>query len=178
MAFPYTETLLLIGILFVFGSALYASVRAAPWVPVRRPDLVRIIELMQEASPSLMYDLGSGDGRILLALAQNSQARVIGYEVSFLVYLVSHVRVLFSGLRRRIEVHYGDFFSKNFSSADWVFCFLTPSAMKKLAPKFRAELTPGAWIVSYAFSIPGWVPERVDKPTQDSLPIFVYRITE
>lgn len=172
------NTALLLLILGVFGSALYASLRAAPWLPVRKNDLVRIVEIMQEAKPSLVYDLGSGDGRIVLALAQNSTARIVGYEVSILVYVISLLRIWIARYRQRVEIQYGDFFSKNLSGADWIFCFLTPAAMKKLAPKFRAELDPGTWIVSYAFSVPGWVPVRVDKPDERALPIFIYRIPE
>lgn len=163
-------------LLIVLGTAAYASVRAAPWLPVRRDDVKRIIELADAGEDDLIYDLGSGDGRVLIAFARNVKSRVVGFEISLLPYFWSRLRIMIAGLSRRIEVRFGDFLRRDLSSADVIFCFLTPNAMRKLAPKFHTELKKDVRILSYSFSIPGWLPERVDKPNNDSIPIFVYRV--
>ncbi|MFA5135202.1 MAG: hypothetical protein WC505_05485 [Patescibacteria group bacterium] len=168
---------LLLAILLVFGSAAYAGLRAAPWLPVFKRDIARIVALAGVREGEVAYDLGSGDGRVLIALANNTKARLlVGYEISFLLYVWSVIRVRFLGFRKRIEVRYGDFLTRDLSQADVIFCFLTPMAMKKLDPKFRGELRPGTRIISYSFSLPGWEPEAVDRVGEKSIPIFKYRI--
>jgi hypothetical protein len=54
-----------------------------------------------------------------------------------------------------------NFYNQDLSKADIFFCFLTPKAMLKLSAKFESELKPGTRIISYAFSIPGWSPEKI-----------------
>ncbi|MFA6908755.1 MAG: class I SAM-dependent methyltransferase [Patescibacteria group bacterium] len=169
------QLVLLTIILIIFGTAAYASYRAAPWLPVRKKDLRRIVESAQIGPHDVVYDLGSGDGRVVIAFARLSNARVVGFDISLLPYVYSRLRMLVSGLWRRVEIRFTDFFNADLSPATVVFCFLTPMAMRKLAPKFMSELHAGVRIISYSFSIPGWTAERIDKPHQDSIPIFVYR---
>jgi len=103
----------------------------------------------------LVYDLGCGDGRVVVALANNSPAElIVGYEVSLIPYIWSRLRIIFLGLSKRIDVRYGDFLNRDLSSADVIFCFLTPMAMKRLQPKFEKELKKGTRIISYSFHIP------------------------
>lgn len=166
--------LILILIILVFGTAAYAGILAAPWVPVWKKDIERILKLANVKDNDLIYDLGSGDGRIVCAIANNSKARVVGYEISFMPYLWSKMKILFSRCSKRVEIRYGDFLKKDLSQANTIFCFLTPMAMEKLAPKFRKELKPGTKIISYSFSLPDWTVKSVDKPDKKSNPIFYY----
>ena len=154
---------LLFMILLVFGTAAYAGMRASPWVPVFKRDIERVLKLADVKDNDLVYDLGSGDGRIVVAIAHNSDANVIGFEVSFVPYLWSRLKILFLGLPKRVEVRYGDFLLRDLSQASVIFCFLTPMAMKKLSPKFRKELKKGTRIISYSFSLPDWPPAEIDK---------------
>ncbi|XOU94598.1 MAG: class I SAM-dependent methyltransferase [Candidatus Kerfeldbacteria bacterium] len=167
--------LLLIGILIIFGTAMYASFSAAPWLPVFKKDIKRIIRLANLKPGEVIYDLGSGDGRVLIGLANNSEAsRVIGYEISFLFYVISYLRILFLGLSNKAEIIFGDFLRRDLSNADVIFFFLTPMAMKKLKPKFEKELKKGTRIISYSFSIPGWEKLKVDRPNESDMPIHIY----
>lgn len=174
MATTLLYLLVLCVILIVFGSAGYAGLRAAPWLPVFKRDLDRILKLVNIQPGDLVYDLGSGDGRVLVALANNSQAQVIGYEISFLLYILSKIKIILLGLSRRIEIRYADFLNRDLGQANVIFCFLTPMAMKKLAPKFRKELKKGTRIVSYSFSLPDWTPSQVERRDGHSIPIFYY----
>lgn len=166
--------LLLIAIIVVFGTAAYAGLKAAPWVPVFKRDIERIVRLADIRDDDLVYDLGSGDGRILAALANNSQAQLVGYEISFIPYVWSRLKLIFLGLTKRAEIRYADFLTRDLSQASVIFCFLTPMAMKKLAPKFQKELKKGTRIISYSFSLPDWKPEVIDKPTKRSMLIYKY----
>ena len=166
---------LLLVIVLVFGSAVYASFRAAPWLPSFKRDIARIIKLANVQPGEVVYDLGSGDGRILVALANATPAeRVVGYEVSLLLYIWSRVRIAFLGLSGKAEVRFSDFYRHDLSQANVIFCFLTPRAMKRLGEKFRRELRPGTRIISYSFSIPGWKKIVEDQPVQEAMPIHSY----
>ncbi len=170
---------ILILILLLFGSALYAGLRAAPWLPVFKKDIGRIIKLAGLREGEVAIDLGSGDGRIIVALANNTPARrIVGYEVSLIPYIWSRLRVLFLGLWRKVEISYGDFFNRQLGAADVVFCFLTPMAMKRLQPKFERELRPGTRVISYSFHIPHWKPISKDQPDDYSMPIYKYLVGE
>ncbi len=167
--------LLLIGVFVIFGTAMYASFSVAPWLPVFKKDIKRIIRLADLKPGKVIYDLGSGDGRVLIGLANNTDAsRVIGYEISFLFYLISYLRILFLGLSKKAEIIFGDFLYRDLSNADVIFFFLTPMAMKKLKPKFEKELKKGTRILSYNFSIPGWKKIAVDRPNENDMPIHIY----
>ena len=166
---------LLLIILLVFGTAAYAGLIAAPWLPVFKRDIRRVVQVADVQEGDVVYDLGSGDGRILLAIANCSKPRrIVGYEISFLLYIWSKLRIWFRGFGKIIEIRGDDFLSRDLSSAHVIFCFLTPKAMKKLAPKFKNELKKGTRIVSYSFSLPGWEPVEINRPDTKSMPIFKY----
>jgi len=168
---------ILLAILLVFGTAAYAGLKAAPWVPVFKKDIERILRLANISENDTVVDLGSGDGRILAAVANNSKAQVIiGYELSFVPYLWSKIKMIILGLSKRVEVRYSDFLTRDLSQATVIFCFLTPMAMKKLKPKFRKELKIGTKVISYSFSIQDWHPEVIDKPNEKSMTIYKYVI--
>ncbi|MFA6553333.1 MAG: class I SAM-dependent methyltransferase [Patescibacteria group bacterium] len=169
--------LILLGIIVFFGTAAYAGLKAAPWVPVFKRDIPRIIKLAGIKPDDIVYDLGCGDGRVLVALANSTPAkRLVGFEISVLPYLWTKGRIIFRGLSRRVDVVFKDFLKRDLSQASVIFCFLTPMAMKKLAPKFKAELRPGSRIISYSFSIPGFTPDAVDKPEPNQMTIYSYRV--
>ena len=111
----------------------------------------------------------------LLAAAKHTQARlVIGYEISLLMYCWSRIKLLF-GNYPQIKIKYRDFYFADFSRYDVILCFLTPRAMRKLAPKLNREMRPGARLVSYAFSLPGKQAEKVAKVTPKSVPVYLYK---
>lgn len=168
---------LVFGIVLVgLATAAWGGWRAAPYVPTYQRDVRRMLRLANVKPDEMVVDLGAGDGRFLITAAREFGARGFGYELSLLPLVIGWVRVLASPVRGRVQLRFGDFFRQNLSSADVVTCFLTPKAMAKLAPKFQRELRAGARVVSYAFSIPGWQPEVIDRSIPKSGPVFVYRL--
>jgi SAM-dependent methyltransferase len=144
------------------------GVPCMPTMPrVRR----RMLELAGE-SPGVIVELGSGWGGLARAAARRFPlARVTGLEMSPVPWLVSRL------LRRRnTQFLRRDFFSFPLHDADVVLCYLTNPLMAKLAPKLKAELKPGARVVSSTFFIEGWEPETVeDVKGLWTTRIFVYR---
>lgn len=172
--------LYLLIIILVFGSMAVASFRAAPFVPTRKKDLERLVELADIKKGDLIYELGSGDGRILFEIAKRYEAKIIGYEISVVPYLVSKIRlwllnnIFVHKLRGEIQILYKDFYLQNLKRADVVICFLIPKAMKELAPKFKQELKKDSRVVSYVFPIKSITPKEISKPTRSSNPIYLY----
>jgi len=158
-----------------------ASYRAAPWVPARKKDLLRITELAGIKKDEVVYELGSGDGRVTLELAKRYDAQFIGYEISFIPYLVSRIRLFFLNnffvhrLKGRVKILYKDFFRADFSQANVIVFFLTPYGLKKLESKFKKEMKKDSRIVSYVFPIKAFTPAVVSKPTETSNSIYCYR---
>ncbi|MBI5404771.1 MAG: class I SAM-dependent methyltransferase [Candidatus Kerfeldbacteria bacterium] len=175
---PIEIFLALLGIIIfvIFATAALAGLKAAPYVPTYQRDVRRMLKLADVRPDELVVDLGAGDGRFLLTAAAEFKARGLGFEFSFLPFVVARLRIIARQLQSRVRIMPKDFFSQDLAAADVVTCFLTPAAMKKLEPKFQQELRPGARIVSYAFKLPTWVPSKIDKPTPTSTPVFLYRV--
>lgn len=163
------------GLLLVLGTAAYAGLIAAPWVPTRRHDVDRLLQLASLQPGERVYDLGAGDGRLLTQAARRYGVHAVGIELSALLYLVAKVRSWCYRGPGSVTVRYGNFFHHQLHDADGVVLFLTPMAMKKLGPKLWRELKSGARVTSYAFQIPGGPNEMKDKPQQTATPIWLYR---
>lgn len=164
-------------LLAIVGTFAWGSWLAAPWLPMPRKDVQRLLHLAQFRPNELVYDLGCGDGRVLCAAAAQYGVRGIGFEVALLPFVWGWCTILLYGLWPQVKVRYRNFYRCNLSAADVVTVFLTPRAMVKLAPKLAAELAPSARVLSYAFAIPGWQPTHVDKPTPSNIAIFCYRVS-
>jgi tRNA A58 N-methylase Trm61 len=156
----------------LIASAAWAGFRAAPWVPTWGRDFDRVVQLAGVKQGDVVYELGAGEGRLLLQFARTPAARVIGYEISLVPYAIAWFRT--RRLQPRVDIRFKDFFKVNLGEANVIFCFLTPPAMRKLQPKFAAECAPGTRVISYAFTIPGWKPDVMDKPRPNAMAIYRY----
>lgn len=165
----------LIGLLFIFlSTALYAGAKGAPWVPTHKKDVGRFLSLANIKAGEIVYDLGSGDGTLVLA-AGKCGARAIGFEISLFPYLLSKARQLAGGLSN-VSIRYKDFFSQNLSGADLVYVFLMPKCYRRLKEKLETQLKPGARVITYVWPVPGWRPVKVDKPTPRSITLYLYQM--
>lgn len=146
-------------IFFIFFIILvtyaYGSWRAAPWVPMWNKDVKRFLRLAQIKPGDKVYDLGSGDGRLVYAAAL-AGANAQGFEISLLPYLISKLRMLFYKGSGTYKISYQDFWKADLRDADAVYFFLMPKIMDKMKIKLERELKPGTKVISYVFSIPGW----------------------
>jgi SAM-dependent methyltransferase len=125
--------------------------RGAPWVPTSLRMVHQMLQLADLQPGELVYDLGCGDGRILIAAARDFQARAVGIEIDPLRYLWCRILITVFGLRERVKLIYGDLFQVDLSRADVVTCYLLPEANLKLEDKLLGELRPGTRVVSNTF---------------------------
>ena len=171
--------ILLLFLLFLLSTAvvmLWYTLWGAPWVPASGSTVKKMLELAEVGPADLVYDLGSGDGRILIQAAKVFGARACGIEWSPAFYFLSKIKVKILGLADKIKIKRADFYKVNLSAATVVSCYLLPKTMEKLKTKFKKELAPGTRIVSYCFALKGWPPAKVYRPKPKALPIYLYKM--
>lgn len=159
---------LLLGALWLVVPALYG----VPWVPTREKRIRRALELAKLQLGETLYDLGAGDGRVLVVAAKEFGARAVGIEVGPAQCLAGWLRVWLSGIRHRGRMRCADFYKADVSDADVVFVYLTSSQTSRLVPLLERQLRPGARVVSIAADFPTWQPAIVDRERL----IFVYEM--
>ena len=163
-------------ILFVLVTTFsYGAVRGAPWVPTRGIDVKRFIKLADIKPGQKVYDLGCGDGRLVVAAAKRG-AQAVGYEIALLPYLAAKVRCLFSGQNKHCQILWKDFWLADLSSADVVYVFLTEKIYGKLRTKLEQELQSGTKVIVYAWPIKEWEAVEIDA-MKGQLTLFVYEKT-
>lgn len=169
--------IVLIILILLFGTAAYASIQAAPYVPTRREEKARMLKLAGIKPGETVIDLGSGTGQLVIGAVRQYGARGIGYEISILPFFIAFIWRLMLW-RLPISFRFKNFFSADLSKANVILCFLTPAAMPRLEKKLLAELKPGSRVVSMAFQIRGLPLAEKSKPDEHATPIFLYRIPE
>jgi len=108
---------------------------------------------MAEVGPDdIVYDLGCGDGRIIVTAARRYGAKAVGIELDPLRFLWCQILITVLGLRERVRIVYGDFFKQDLSAASVVTCYLLTVTNKKLEGKFKSELNSDTRIVSNYFT--------------------------
>ncbi|MDO8594201.1 MAG: methyltransferase domain-containing protein [bacterium] len=138
------------------------------YVPTRRKHVSRIIEMLELKPGEKAVDLGSGDGRLLIALAE-AGAQAHGYEHNPLLVMRSKQLLRKHGLEGKVFVSMSNFWNLDVSSFDAVVIYGIPYIMERLQIKLQKELRPGARVVSYSFPFPSWEPAETHKR------IYLYR---
>ena len=131
-----------------------------PYLPTPYPVVEAMLRLAEVRRGDVVYDLGAGDGRIVIAAARDYDVRAVGIELDARKVAEARANVRRAGLENRVEIRQGDIFEADLREATVVTLFLFPGINERLAPKLRAELPPGARIVSHRFGLGDWPPER------------------
>lgn len=132
------------------------SLLDAPWVPSPLDTVRNMLRLADVREGERVYDLGSGDGRVLAVAATEFGARAVGVELNPLAYLWSRLFVLLKEHGGEIEVRWTNLFDVDLRDADVVTMYLVQKTNIRLMPKLSRELRHGARVVSNAFNFPGW----------------------
>lgn len=132
---------------------------APPFVTTPETVVDSMLELAQTGRDDVVIDLGSGDGRIVIAAARIYGARAIGVELDPKLVDTARESAQAAGVGSLTSFLNGDVLKADLSKATVVTAYLLPWLMDRLQPKFLAELAPGTRIVSHAFPMSGWEPD-------------------
>lgn len=168
------------------GAAGLAGLHAAPLLAQARrtPDVVfvptpnKVVDLMLRmagvTSSDIVYDLGSGDGRIPITAAQRYGCRGVGIDINPVRIEDARANARAARVEDKVRFIEGDLFEANISEATVVTLYLLNTLNAKLRPKLLKELKPGTRVVSHAFHMGDWKPEKTDA-TQGS-EVFLWRV--
>jgi cyclopropane fatty-acyl-phospholipid synthase-like methyltransferase len=131
------------------------------YVPTPNAVVGAMLDVARVTSADVVYDLGSGDGRIVIEAARKYGARAVGIELDPELNKKAAKNAQKAGVADKVSFVRADFFKTDLSEATVVTLFLSPNINARLQPKLRRELKPGARIVSHRFPMPpDWKPER------------------
>lgn len=174
----------LISTLFVGSAVAQTATQDKP--ALRSPDVIYVptphevvegmLKLAKVGQNDVVYDLGSGDGRIPIAAVQKFKAKkAVGVDINPDRIKEAHENHKTSGVGDKVQFILGDLFEQNIGEATVVTLYLLPTLNVKLMPKLKAELKPGARIVSQSFDMMGqWEPDETI--TVDGRNVYLWRI--
>ena len=135
----------------------------APYVVSPQEIVNRMLELADVKPGETVYDLGSGDGRILITAVVRFKAKAVGVEISDELVKSTNDRIRRLGLDNDARVIHGSFLNVDLSPADVVTLYLATDVNEMLRPNLEKYLKDGARVVSHEYAVPGWKPKLVDK---------------
>ena len=153
-------------------SILWTDLKGAPYVATPRGAARRMLELAEVNPEDMVYDLGSGDGRLLWLAAQDFGAHAVGIEIDPFRFVWTKLMVRFKGLKEQVEIIRADFFKVDLSAATVVTAYLLRETNRKLIGKLEQELAPGTRVVSRKYIFPDWDLIAED-PVEE---LYVYRM--
>jgi len=167
-SFVFFVLLFLVVLLWILVPALYGL----PPVPTKPERIQQALKLANLQPDETLYDLGAGDGRVLMIAAREFGAKAVGVEVGPIQCALIWLRTLASGFGNKIEVRWENFYKANLKEADVVFVYATSKEVMKLAPHLETQMKKGARLVSISADFPEWEPQEFD----DRDLIFVYEM--
>jgi SAM-dependent methyltransferase len=131
-----------------------------PYVPTTEEAVAAMLKLADIKPGEVVYDLGCGDGRIVIAAAKNFRARGVGVDIDPARIREANANAKKAGVQKRVRFEVKDLFQTDIHQANVVMLFLLDSVNLKLRPKLLRELKPGTRIVSNTFDMGDWKPDK------------------
>ena len=149
------DAIVLLIILFLTYILIRLVKNDAIFIPTPKKQIRRILKEVGLNKKDVLFDLGSGDGRVVEIAAKEFGCKAIGIENSIVLYYLSKIRL--RGVNNANIIH-SDIFKVDLSGATVVYAYLSKKLMKMLKKKFKKELKKGTIIISLDHEIPGWKP--------------------
>jgi protein-L-isoaspartate O-methyltransferase len=134
--------------------------KLAPYYPTPETIVERMLELGELKAGEKMFDLGSGDGRIVIMAARKYHADATGVELDNDLVIQSSAKIKQLGLQQTARIIYGDILKQNYSSANLLTIYLLPESNIKVRPILEAQLKKGTRVVAHDFEVGGWTPVK------------------
>lgn len=166
---------------FFFATLLPAQSdeKLAPYYPTPQTIVDRMLQLGGLKAGEKVYDLGSGDGRIVIMAAQKFHADAVGIELDKDLCKQSSEKIKQLHLEKIAHIINGDLLKQNYSSADLVTVYLLPGAIDKVQPLLDSQLKKGARVVAHDFEFKNWTPDKIENIADDgegrSHTLYLYR---
>jgi len=147
--------------LLLCGAALaQEGEKLAPYYPTPLTVVEKMLDLGGLKADEKMFDLGSGDGRIVIMAAQKYRADATGIEMVDDLYHQSMEKIRSLGLHKTARIIHGDIFKQDYSPADMITVYLLPTSNDKIRPLLEKQLKKGTRVVSHDFPFSGWTAEK------------------
>jgi 16S rRNA G966 N2-methylase RsmD len=144
------------------------SNKTVPYVPTPPEVVNKMLELAKVGPNDIVYDLGSGDGRIVIMAVEKYGAQALGVELDDERVKQSSARIMELGLEKRAKIIRGNLFETDLRPATVVTLYLLPSVNQRLRPSLEKDLRAGARVVSHDFMIEGWQAEQTVMVTSEN----------
>ncbi|HVT45246.1 MAG TPA: class I SAM-dependent methyltransferase [Thermoanaerobaculia bacterium] len=144
-----------------------------PYVPTAQATVDEMLRMLRISNDDILYDLGSGDGRIVITAARDHGARGVGYDLDPERISEANANARQAGVTERVKFIQGDLFDADLSEASAVTLYLLPTVNLRLRPKLLAELRPGTPVVSHDFDMGDWAPEETKEVGGDRLFLWI-----
>jgi SAM-dependent methyltransferase len=164
--------MLLAGLLAFLVAQQPARTPDIHFTPTRHNIADAMLRLATVGPEDVVYDLGSGDGRIPIIAAQKYGARAVGIEIDPRLVETARQIANEAEVTNRATFVVGDLFETDLTPATVITTYLSTTIMKQLEPRLRA-LRPGTRIVSHKFTMPGWTPDRTLKVDESELLLWI-----
>lgn len=173
-------------ILTVIGTLIYicftykrskSAEFGSPYLPLTVDVVERIMKMAEIKKDDIFYDLGSGDGRLVIAAAKRG-AKAYGVEINFFRVWCSRWNIFKKGLGNRAKIIRANLFEVDLSDATIVNVYLSQKTNNLLLPKLEKELKNGTKIFGVAFKFLGWEPVIVNPDGPTFGPIYLYRVVK
>lgn len=167
--------------LVLFGADDPKPLNLAPYFPTPTPVVKAMLELGELKAGELVYDLGSGDGRIVIMAAQEFGAKAIGFEIDPKLVYQSRERIKKRKLDALATIEQQDLMQADFSKPDLITVYLLPASNDTIQPLLEDQMKAGARVISHDFTFRGWEIEKeitVEDPNDEDIPfhkLFLYR---
>ena len=165
--------ILIILLLIILSPIAIGSLLLAPPAPTPQKAVEAMLHLAKVKAGDRVYDLGSGDGRIIITAAKKFGAKSVGFELSILHFLITEFRIRQSKLTSQVKIEYANFYQADLSDASVVTIFGRPATMIRVKNKLLANLKSKTRIVSYAFPIADLKPKRILR-LKKYAPLYLY----
>ena len=153
--------------------------KLAPYYPTPELIVEKMLALGGAKKGEKVFDLGSGDGRIVIIAAEKFGMAAVGVEYDKDLYSQSSEKIRRMGLAERARIIHGDLLQQDYTSADLITVYLLPVANDKLRPILEKQLKKGARVVAHDFEVNGWRPDKTEVVEDDgegrSHTLFLYR---
>jgi precorrin-6B methylase 2 len=168
LAYGLSLLLFVLILLWILIPAFYGL----PPVPTKPERIRKALQLADLQPNEVLYDLGAGDGRVLLIAAREFGAKAVGIEVGPIQCALIWLRAVAAGLGNQIHVRWANFYKADLQEADVVFVYATSKEIMKLAPHLEKQLKQGTRLISVSADFPEWEPSAFDRHDL----IFVYKM--